>query len=199
MINIARKFLNAGVSEKKEILDYYNRNCYPLVPKNRKYKIKFHDEWCAAFTSVIAHKAGIRAEFPFEVSTYYQLKWAQENGKDFYNVNDCMENDLVLFDWNGNGVPNHVGIVVSNYKGRFETIEGNKNDTVGFRVIDNNSSAIIAFIRTPIGNDDEDDKAIDYMARAVIRGQYGDGEARKVILGDDYAIVQRRVNEILNR
>lgn len=38
---------------------------------------------------------------------------------------------------------------------------------------------------------------IDKIARDVINGKYGNGEARKKALGELYAIVQKRVNEIL--
>jgi hypothetical protein len=39
---------------------------------------------------------------------------------------------------------------------------------------------------------------IDAMARAVIRGDYGNGEERKRRLGSYYSIVQARVNEMLS-
>ena len=39
---------------------------------------------------------------------------------------------------------------------------------------------------------------VDALARAVIRGDYGNGEERKRRLGSSYAAVQRRVNEILS-
>lgn len=38
---------------------------------------------------------------------------------------------------------------------------------------------------------------IEALARAVIRGDYGNGEERKRRLGANYAAVQARVNEIL--
>ena len=38
---------------------------------------------------------------------------------------------------------------------------------------------------------------IDAMARDVIRGKYGNGARRRALLGDNYAAVQKRVNEIL--
>lgn len=38
---------------------------------------------------------------------------------------------------------------------------------------------------------------IDALARAVIAGQYGNGAARRAMLGDNYDAVQKRVNEIL--
>lgn len=38
---------------------------------------------------------------------------------------------------------------------------------------------------------------IDAMARDVIRGKYGNGATRRALLGDNYAAVQKRVNELL--
>jgi len=40
--------------------------------------------------------------------------------------------------------------------------------------------------------------SIDEMARAVIAGRYGNGDARRAALGDKYAAVQKRVNELLS-
>ena len=40
-------------------------------------------------------------------------------------------------------------------------------------------------------------KSIDQLAREVIDGKFGSGEARKKALGDQYSAVQERVNEIL--
>lgn len=42
---------------------------------------------------------------------------------------------------------------------------------------------------------DTGEKSIDILAREVIAGQYGDGDARKTALGDQYNAVQTRVNE----
>lgn len=39
---------------------------------------------------------------------------------------------------------------------------------------------------------------VDAMARAAIRGDYGNGDERKRRLGSYYSIVQRRVNEMLS-
>lgn len=45
---------------------------------------------------------------------------------------------------------------------------------------------------TPVSGD------VDQLARDVINGKYGNGDARRQALGDRYAEVQARVNEILN-
>ena len=42
---------------------------------------------------------------------------------------------------------------------------------------------------------DTGEKSIETLAREVIAGQYGDGDARKSALGDQYSAVQNRVNE----
>ena len=39
---------------------------------------------------------------------------------------------------------------------------------------------------------------IDALARAVINGDYGNGQARKDALGSNYDAVQKRVNEMLS-
>ena len=39
------------------------------------------------------------------------------------------------------------------------------------------------------------EKSIDVLAREVIAGAHGDGDARKNTLGDQYSAVQSRVNE----
>ncbi len=40
--------------------------------------------------------------------------------------------------------------------------------------------------------------SIDEMAHAVIAGRYGNGDARRVALGEKYEVVQKRVNELLS-
>lgn len=197
MINIARHYLGSGTAGKKEILEYYNQHCFPLVPDNRKYRIKFSDDWCAAFVSVVAHKAGIRGDFPFEVSTYYQLARVKNAGNFFTGSKNAMDNDLVFFDWNGSGTPQHVGIVISVVGNILETIEGNKGDAVAMRRMVADSRFIMGYSRPPTGVDIEDEPTIEYMARQAIAGVYGNGKARRRLLGDDYDIVQERINQLL--
>lgn len=47
--------------------------------------------------------------------------------------------------------------------------------------------------------DQEEEFDIDAAARDVIRGKYGNGEERKKALGEDYAMVQKRVNELMKQ
>lgn len=50
-----------------------------------------------------------------------------------------------------------------------------------------------------IGNQSTSEKTIDELAREVIAGKYGNGEARKKALGDKYNQVQERVNQLLKQ
>lgn len=46
-------------------------------------------------------------------------------------------------------------------------------------------------------SDSEKEFDVDAAAMDVIRGKYKNGEERKKLLGEDYAIVQKRVNELM--
>lgn len=47
--------------------------------------------------------------------------------------------------------------------------------------------------------EDKDNFDVDSAAMDVIRGKYGNGEERKRKLGDDYEVIQRRVNELMKK
>lgn len=200
MINLAAKYLGIGYNGKVELMQYYNENCYPQVDPKRKYKIKPSDDWCAMFTTVIAHMAGLNAQqFPYEVSVWYQCEIAKQRGLYFTDVNQAKPNDLIVYDWKKGNRYNHVGFVVSVGNGVIRAIEGNKSNTVAYRSISVNSALVRGFIRTNYG--DSLDTGIDYdlriamLAIAVLKGKLGNGLERKKRLGDDYEIVQKLVNE----
>lgn len=200
MIDKAREYLGVGFEGKLSIMEYYNKYCFPLVDPSRRYRIQPNDDWCAAFVSVVAHQCGLAGdEFPYEVSTYYQLQWAKREGK--LNHKYCAPNDLILFDWSGNGVPQHVGFVVDVTATHITSIEGNRRDSVGFRTIRRDSPTVLGFVAVPYHRDKGGLEAarIDAMARSVIRGQYGSGATRERLLGDDYRAVQARVNTLLKQ
>lgn len=46
-------------------------------------------------------------------------------------------------------------------------------------------------------SDDEKEFDVDAAARDVIRGKYKNGAERKAALGEDYEVVQKRVNELM--
>lgn len=147
MIEIARKYMFATPEVKAELMKYYNDHCVALVKRERRYKMKAGDNWCAMFTSVCAHMAGESStRFPFEVSVGEQVKIAKAWGKYQQNVERARAGDLIIFNWNGDSWPDHVGFIQSVDNGIITTIEGNYHDTVGERHIACNSKFIAGII-----------------------------------------------------
>lgn len=203
MIKEAEKYLNADQATKFRLMDYYNNNCYPYVNPKRKYKIQRSDNWCAMFTTVIAHRCGIDStRFPYEVSVFFQMERAKQMGLFYTDRSLIQPNDLIIYDWDSNGTMDHVGIVVSSGSESIRVIEGNKNDSVGYRIVSLHSTAVVGFIRTnystaqnpgtvqgepPTLNENE---RIGKLAKETIQGRYGNGNERKQALGADYERVQ---------
>ena len=192
MIKEAKKYLGIDVNGKAKLMEYYNKNVYPLIENNRKYKIQLNDQWCAMFCSVIAHKLGFTAnQFPYEVSVFYMTQKARKMGILYNKYKDMRVNDLVIYDWKNDGTLNHVGIIQEIGKDYIKILEGNYSNTVKVRTVKFPNAEIECFIRVPELVD------IEMLAREVIQGKYGTGETRKKILGENYAEVQKRVAEIL--
>ena len=60
-----------------------------------------------------------------------------------------------------------------------------------------NSNNLTQFDVENVNNSVDNSQNIEELARAVIRGDYGNGDERKQKLGNLYNEVQKRVNEIL--
>ena len=205
MIKIAEQYLGIGRSGKLDLMQYYNANCFQLVEAGRRYKIQPHDEWCAMFTSVMAHKAGIdNTKFPYEVSVFYQARWAKDRGLFYTDINKIKPNDLIIYDWQNNGTLDHVGIVVSHENGVITVIEGNKGDTVAYRKISDRNQLIEGFINIQYPSKtvlksptlDENERIEKLVAQTLI-GMYGNGVEREKALGNDAYEVQARINRRL--
>ena len=192
MIDLAMNFVGIGYQGKVDLMNYYNKNIYPLIDKSRKYKIQPNDNWCAMFCSVIAHKEGVK-NFPYEVSVFYMTELAKKSGHFITNEKEVTAGDLIIYDWEADGTLNHVGIVTEITPTRFKVIEGNYNRTVGLRTVAKGNREVYGFIKV----EHRVSLDIEQLARGVINGDYGYGDDRKKALGANYGAVQARVNEIL--
>lgn len=65
------------------------------------------------------------------------------------------------------------------------------------RTLDMGWDRFIKMIEVKLNTQPKAEKTIDELAREVIAGKYGNGDARKKALGNRYAEVQARVNEML--
>ena len=201
MYKTAQQYLGIGKEAKYRLMDYYNRHCYPYVASNRKYRIQYSDNWCAMFTTVIANKCGLTAEqFPYEVSVHYQVQWAKKNDKFYTDPSKIAANDLIVYDWQGDGVLDHVGIVGRVADGKVYVIEGNIKDTVGYRTLPLTSKSIKGYISVnyPSKRIDpaKERERIAELARQTVAGKYGNGQERKTLLGTDYDAVQSYINKM---
>lgn len=198
LLDIARRYKGITGGGIDEVLQYYNSYCAYLVKPARRYYMRHGDDWCMAFLSVVAHEAGLSPDvFPYEVSVYYAVEIAKQNGMyERQNPEFVKQGDMVVFDWGVGNRHNHIGFVDSIDAGVITTIEGNYSGTVGSRRVRVDNKAVKGFILLDRGNSVAG-VDLDRMARDVINGVYGNGEERIKALGDNYHAVQRIVNKLM--
>lgn len=81
-----------------------------------------HVAWCAEFQSWSAWRAGLKLHYAYCPFVVADAK-AHKNG---LSITHARRGALALFDWEGDGVADHIGVVVSvNKDGSVNTIEGN--------------------------------------------------------------------------
>lgn len=143
-VNMALSYLGVkeGSARHKYIIDTYN----DIVPLPQGYCVTTKDAWCAAFVSAMASLCGILHLIPAECSCPRQIKLWKKMGrwvdKEAYVPKT---GDVVYYDFNNDGISDHVGIVVSVSNGKMKVVEGNYSDSVGYRVIEVNSKSVIGF------------------------------------------------------
>lgn len=198
MIAVGSKYLGADSNTHKGLVNYYNWHCSPLVKPSRRYKMKLVDNWCAMFVSVLAHEIGLtKDEFPYEVSVFYMCELARERGQYSDGLEGVRRGDLVVYDWTGRGTYDHVGVVSFVGSGYIEVLEGNYGGSVGVRTVKRTSKAIRGVISLGSGSVQCETKRIESLAVKVLRGDYGNGLARKNKLGADFDAVQKVVNSLM--
>lgn len=204
---------NEADGTHKYIVDIYNSH----LPHPRNTKMQYNWAWCACTWSALAVKLGYTDIMPIEISCYYIIEEAKKMG--CWQENDTHIpglGDGVLYDWDDSGVgdntgnPDHIGTViyVNKESGYMVVMEGNYSNAVKKRTIMINGRFIRGFICPKYtGNGAElpptqsGGKDIKTVAREVIAGQWGNGDARKKNLeaaGYNYKEVQDTVNQILN-
>lgn len=91
-----------------------------------------NDQWCAMFVSWCAEQCGyIRAGIcPKLAYTPDIVHWFQSRGQWYSRTITPPAGAYILFDWDGDGGANHVGLVEYVEAGRVHTIEGNSSNMV---------------------------------------------------------------------
>lgn len=91
-------------------------------------KLSMNVAWCAIFSAWCLRQAGVpTSTFGTFAQCTVALSWAKSK-KIWYARNTGHRpkpGELILFDWDGDGKPDHIGIVVSSTVNNVTTIEGN--------------------------------------------------------------------------
>lgn len=85
--------------------------------------------YCACFVSWVLSKAKVKVPGLPAAYCPYICRDGIKSGVTT-NKYSALPGDIVLFDWNSDGLSDHVGIVESNQGGYLQTIEGNTNGGV---------------------------------------------------------------------
>ena len=128
---------NEADGSHHSIIDLYNSQ----TELPRGYPVTYEDAWCSAFVTAVAIKTGNTARIPPECSCDEQIELFQENGT--WEENDDyvpLPGDVIFYHWDCTALhcdhwTDHVGIVVGTRFGRILVIEGNKNNSVEYRVL----------------------------------------------------------------
>jgi hypothetical protein len=96
--------------------------------------------WCAGFALWAYERAGARQPYR-SPSVAHLLNWYRRNGRVIGDRRQVRPGDFVVYDWNGDGWSDHVGIFrrwMADDRSVFECVEGNTavgNDSNGGQVM----------------------------------------------------------------
>ena len=104
-------------------------------------------DWCACFVSWCANECGYieSGVMPNFSWCEYGVNWFKERDRWLAPGSTPAPGDIIFFDWNNNGEPDHVGIVERVEDGFVYTIEGNSGDAIRQNKYVHSSSVIIGY------------------------------------------------------
>ncbi len=114
-----------------------------------------YGDWCAMFVSFCLHYADIpRDKIPFEASCPEWIEALQNPDCDLYRPAGeytPVPGDLIFFDWEEDGVSDHMGIVaeVIPASAKIKTIEGDCGNQVAEQEYDMGDAAILGYAKMP--------------------------------------------------
>lgn len=110
------------------------------------YGYKERVEWCACFVSWVAYQSGdLDITIPKFAAVVDGVKWYKNKGQWQDRSYIPKSGDIIFFDWENDGTPDHVGIVEKSENGIVYTIEGNSNDQCRQNTYANSSFVIFGY------------------------------------------------------
>lgn len=206
LLALANSYL--GVSKyddrHRQLVKDYNH----ITPLPVGYQLQDHDDWCAAFVTVIGDKLNVPGLIPRECSVQRMITLCQDRGI-WLGKQRPQAGNLIFWDWNHNNWSDHVGFVENvTADGRVVTIEGNSNQRVEKHSYHYLDATISGYARPRYLKDVAESQNhsakptdIDQIVSDVIAGKYGNGLERErhlAQLGVNPQDIQARVNQRLN-
>lgn len=125
LIDVARGYLGTTEDDPRfrELIDFYNAN-------TGGYDMSYWDEWCACFVSVCSIKSGNRDATGTSVNCAEFRRIWQEMGIYRERWETPAPGWLIDYDWQQDGIPDHIGIVVDCDGETIHVIEGNTDGEI---------------------------------------------------------------------
>ena len=124
VLDVARGLIGATKygSTHKKLIDDYNK----VTPRPVSYAVKYDDDWCDAFVTVVADRAGATSLIGRECGVERHKNIFKQKGI-WLGLVRPQAGDIVTFHWSGqrNGFAHHIGFVESVSGNTITTIEGN--------------------------------------------------------------------------
>ena len=115
-------------------------------PYWRWYGFTEHVEWCACFVSWCANQCGyLDTVIPKYAGCTMGVQWFRAKNQWADRSITPEPGMIIFFDWDGNGVSDHTGIVEKSENGYVHTIEGNTTDSCRRRQYRIGSSSIYGY------------------------------------------------------
>lgn len=127
-----------GSQRHIDLIAQYNS----VSPLPRGYAVKTTDDWCDIFVTVIGDKTGLSPRIGRECGVKSHVDIFKSLGIWLGRATP-QRGDIVTYDWDRDGWPDHIGIVTGVYNNTIQTIEGN---TSGRRVAEQHYHAQAPFI-----------------------------------------------------
>lgn len=111
------------------------------------YGFNYRIEWCACFVSWCAYQCGYvqSGSVPSFISCKVGINWFKEHGQWKGRSYTPKSGDYIFFDWEPDGVADHIGIVDYYENGYVYTVEGNSGDTCRTKAYSIDDSCIFGF------------------------------------------------------
>lgn len=140
VVQTAERYLGYQESDNshRKIIDLYNSH----EPLAMGYQVQYTDSWCSTFVSAVAIQCGLTEIIPTECGCERHIGLFRQMGRWEENDNAIpLPGDLIFYDWDNTrpgdstGWSDHVGIVVGTKWPFMKVIEGNKDDSVSYRIL----------------------------------------------------------------